>query len=503
MAVDPRSPCVIGVAQETWRSTFEGGEAPEPLNMWETVARAAATDASPTAGPQNLIELLESVQVVYCQSWQYDDPPGRLCDVLNTSPAHRFYSGLSGTTPQQLVNSTARSIIDGEMDLALIVGAEALATKRLLKKQDRKPDWSHKDPSKRPFPFEAPFIDTEIAHEVFQAWLTFALFDIGRRAHLGVDPDAYRRSIASVMAPLSERAVLNPLSWFPTSRTVDELMTPTADNRYVGYPYTKYEVAVMDVDMAAGLIVASHAKADELGIPPERRVYLRGWCYATDPTYVAEHHDFHSSPAMRAASTEALRMAGLGLDDLTHIDLYSCFASSLHYATDALGLAVDDPRGLSVTGGLPYFGGPGSNYMGHSIASMVEHLRTDEGDFGMVSGVGMHMTKHVYGVYSTQPPPAAIEPPDQAGVQARLDEQKMRAITDHATGAATVATYSVVHGRDGTPAWALLVCDLPDGSRCYARSNDLDLLVDLEAAEWVGRTVHLTDGGNNVNIASA
>src|SRR3954453_21817655 len=160
----------------------------------------------------------------------------------------------------------------------------------------------------------------------------------------------------------------------------------------------------MDVDLAGALIVASHEVADSLGVPAERRVYLRGWCYATDPVYVAEHDPTFGSPAMAAASAEAFRAAGCGIDDVAEIDLYSCFPSSVAFGQDALGLRADDPRGVTVTGGLPYFGGAGSDYLTHSIATMVDVLRRDDGALGLCSGVGMHMTKHVYGVYSTTPP---------------------------------------------------------------------------------------------------
>ena len=78
----------------------------------------------------------------------------------------------------------------------------------------------------------------------------------------------------------------------------------------VGYPYTKYMVSIMDVDMAAAVVVASpRRRADALGVPRDRRVYLRGWQYATDPVYVAEHPDLASSPAMAAAARTALAHA--------------------------------------------------------------------------------------------------------------------------------------------------------------------------------------------------
>ena len=64
---------------------------------------------------------------------------------------------------------------------------------------------------------------------------------------------------------------------------------------------------------------------------------------------------------------------------------------------------------------------------------------------------------------------------------------------------ATVATYSVLHGRDGGPERALLVCDLPGGGRCYALlDGGAAALADAEAEELIGRTVTLTpaDGIN-------
>src|SRR5439155_21909718 len=203
----------------------------------------------------------------------------------------------------------------------------------------------------------------------------------------------------------------------------------------------------VDVRVAAPPLVRAHEKADALGVPADRRVYLRGWCYATDPGYVAEHEPMWGSAAMDAASLEALRAAGVGVDDLAHLDLYSCFGSSVNFALDALGVAADDPRGVTVTGGLPFAGGAGSDYMTHSIAAMPAVLRADPGSAGLVSGVGMHMTKHVFGVYSTAP--GEVRLPDQQGVQAGLDARPKKAIRDTYAGPATIATYSVAHARTG------------------------------------------------------
>jgi acetyl-CoA C-acetyltransferase len=252
-------------------------------------------------------------------------------------------------------------------------------------------------------------------------------------------------------------------------------------------------VSIMDVDMAAAVIVASEAAADALGVPRDRRVHLRGWCYATDPVYVAEHPDMWRSPAMAAASAEALRCAAAGVDDIAHLDLYSCFGSSINFALDALGLDAGDPRGVTVTGGLPFAGGAGSNYMMHSIAAMTDVLRADEGTLGLVSGVGMHLTKHVFGVYSTTPGEVSAPGPVAPAVARR--------IRDTYAGPATVAAYTVAHGRGGDAEWGLAICDLPGdaGERAYARIDDAALLAEAEATELVGAEVDLVAGEGNVN----
>jgi len=506
---DPRSPCIVGVARHTWHPQDVGDAgAPEPLDMWEQMARAAADDSG--VGTR-VLDALQSVQIVYCQTWQYDDPVARLCERIGAAPSHRFYSGIGGTTPQVLVNWAAEAMLDGELDVALVTGAEALATQRAARKRGDKYRGSFPPDERPPYPWEWPPDPIEIAHEASPAWLTFAVFDNARRAHLGVSLDDYRRSIGEMMAPMTEIAAASPHAWYPVARSVEEIVEARPENRMVGYPYTKYMISVMDVDMASALLITTHAKADELGVLADKRVYLRGWCYANDPVLVAEHDEMWRSPAMAAASGEALRATGVGADDVAHLDLYSCFPSSLHFGRDALGMSATDPRPLTVTGGLPYHGGPASNYLGHSIAAMADELRADAGSYGMVSGVGMFMTKHVYGAYSTTPGPVA--PPDK-GVQGAINaEHPPRPVVAEHDGKATVVAYSVVHGREAAE-WALLVCDVDgangSGARAYAKATDPDLLAAAEARELVGTTVRctpttvtlMTGGEGRANLAT-
>lgn len=494
MSADPRAACIIGVARRTWHAhdfvvVANDGVAPEPLEMWVRVARDAATDAGGRVAAS--LGELEGVDVVYSQSWQYDDAVQRLSDRLGASPSRRRYSGIGGSVPHVLAVEAARAIRAGDLDFSLLVGAEALATVRRLKKAGERPAWSFRPEEKRPFPMDMVFDPSEISHSVFEAYLTFALFDNARRAHLGRTQAEHRAADGQIMAAMTAVAAGQPdHAWFPVARSADEVALATPDNRMVAFPYTKLMTAIMDVDMAAAVLLASAERADALGVPEEQRVYLRGWGYAEEPEHVAGHAHLWHSPAMAAAVGAALSGAGIGIDDVAHLDLYSCFASSVCFALDALGIAESDARAaaVTVTGGLPYHGGPGSNYMTHSLAAMTERLRGDPGSYGVVSGVGMHMQKHAYGVWSTDPGAGAVaDPAPYAAVETPVG------IVGSPAGAATVATYSVLHGRDGEPEKALLICDLPGGGRCYAfLDGGPAVLAATEEDELIGRAVTLT-----------
>ena len=72
--IDPRSPCIIGIARKTWRTT----PAPEPLSMWAAMARQAVDDSRASS----ILSSIDAVHLVHCMSWAYDDAPRRLADSL-------------------------------------------------------------------------------------------------------------------------------------------------------------------------------------------------------------------------------------------------------------------------------------------------------------------------------------------------------------------------------------------------------------------------------------
>lgn len=495
MAVEPSTPVIIGVAQNNVQRGEQPG--PEPLESWEQACRAAARDA----GTPDAASAVDGLLLTDCMSWRYDDPAARLAERLAATPAFRHVGPPSGTSGQTLLDKAAAEIREGRSDLMFVCGGEALATLRHHRLAGTEPGWSHTHPDgpTHAFDLDAHQHPGEVAvglTEGIGAVYGFAMRDIARRAHLEIAPDEYRSMLGDTMAGLTRVAAANPHAWFRKERSADFLATTRPDNRIIAYPYTKHMVAIIDVDMSAALLVASERWADAHGVPRNRRVYPWLSCYAEDPVYIAVRDKLWKSDAMEAASTAALDAAGVGPDDIKHVDLYSCFPAAINFSRDALGMSGRPGEAVTVTGGLPYAGGPASSYMLTSIARMVEVLREDPSSLGLVSGVGMMMSNHVYALYSTTPPGAEVSQPDRAAVQAMVDAIPQRPIDDGYRGPATIAAYTVMHGRDGDVSHGAAICDLPTGARAYARIRDAAILAEAERSELVGRGVIIGAGSD-------
>jgi acetyl-CoA C-acetyltransferase len=148
-----------------------------------------------------------------------------------------------------------------------------------------------------------------------------------------------------------------------------------------------------------------------------------------------------------------------------------------------LGIDPLGDRPLTVTGGLPYAGGPGNNYAMHAVVRMAERLRQKPGSHGLVTALGWYLSKHAAGVYASAPPEAPAPP-----VSIPAPRAAPITLAAEADGAATLETYTVLHDRDGTPARGICVGRLDDGRRFLAHTpTDRQVLEGLMVEEGVGR----------------
>jgi len=479
-------PVIVGVGQLT-NHPKSIDETLEPLDMMERVAREAEEDA----GIGGLLEKVDSVQIVNFMSWSYADAPRMLVQRIGAEPNHTVYSSIGGETPQRLVNETAQAIVGGRIDIALLAGAEALESRRLARKLEAQLPWSQRGTPQRMDGENRPgFNEVEARHGATMPTRVYPLFENAIRARLGLSIEAHQNRLGELCSRFAAVAANNPYAWFQVEHSPEEIVSVRADNRMVGFPYPKLMNAIIETDQAAALIMTGSRTARELGIPEDHWVYLRGCGDATDKWFVSERLNYHSSPAIRAATQRALGMAGIPLDDVARFDLYSCFPSAVQMGLDALGLRPDDPRPLTVTGGLPYAGGPGNNYVMHSIATMIQHLRESAGEYGLVTGLGWFATKHSAGVYSSRPPQGDWRRTDPAVDQREIDAAKSPPFIERAEGDAMVETYTVIFNREGEPEQGIVIGRLDNGSgpRFFANTPpDRELMLSITREEFVGR----------------
>jgi acetyl-CoA C-acetyltransferase len=490
---DDRTPILIGAGQLTQRGV-EPAEAKEPLAMMMEVAQRAAADAG---GDARLLEQVDCVAVVNILAWHYNNPPAALAERVGARPAQQLYTTVGGNTPQWLVNETAAQIAAGRVRVALLAGAEAVHTLLRSRRTHTQLQWSTNGTGSPTLVGESRpgTSDQEVNHGLQMPTAVYPLFENALRAHYGHSLDQHRAYLGALCSRLSAVAAANPYAWFPEARNPEDIATVTSQNRLIGFPYPKYMNAIMDVDQAAAVLMTSVAGARALGIHPSRWVYLWGCADAHDLWYVSERVNYYSSPALRVAGEKALAMAGIGIQDIDVFDLYSCFPSAVQIARDMLGIAAHDPRALSVTGGLPYHGGPGNNYVMHAIATMMERLRAAPGTKGLVTGLGWYVTKHAVGIYSATPPDRPWKRDDPSAYQADLDRAPHPALALDPHGRAVIETYTVLHDRDGEPVRGIIIGRLEDGRRFLANApDDRGVLQALMEHEGVGRRGRVSAG---------
>ncbi|MGH7813488.1 MAG: acetyl-CoA acetyltransferase [Candidatus Binataceae bacterium] len=489
------SPVIAGVAQFTPKAAGMD-EAPEPIEMMERVARAAAEDT----GAPAILKSLDALAVVNLLSFSYPNAPGALAARLGIEPRAKIYTTIGGNTPQFLVNHFAEQIAAGKMRAAMIVGAEAFHTlRRAMKRGGVK--WGADGGTGAPEIMGDSRAGTTPLEERYGARLPvqiYPLFENARRANHGWTIAEHRAKLGAMCAAMTRVAAKNPHAWFPQERTAEEIVTVTPGNRMVGFPYPKLMNANIDVDQAAALIIASEEEARRLGIAPAKTVYVAAGAESSERGFfIGERENYHSSPGIERVCKRSLELAGLGLGDIGCFDFYSCFPISVGLALDALSMDADDPRGVTVTGGLPFAGGPGNNYVTHSIAAAVERIRAGQAKIGLVTALGWYITKHAAGIYCAGEPPRPFARDDGKAWEKSGATQTSIKIVEEASGPATIETYTVIHDRTGEPAEAIVIGRLDDGARFFARAPK-ETFAAMEREEFIGRrgTVKPAEGTN-------
>lgn len=461
--------------------------------MMADALRLAANDSG--VGDR-LLSTADSLQCVEAMSWRAPDPAAAVAGYLGISPRERVRTLTGGNTPQTLVNEAGVAIAAGDLDVVLITGAEAMYSRRLAAKNGEETGWP-KQPQDA-LPTRTVGVDTvgtsefEMKRSLMVPTQVYPVFECAVRAEAGESVDEHQVRVSELWARFSEVAADNPYAWSREVKTANEIRTVGPDNRMIGFPYPKLMNSNIQVDQSAAVIVCSVEAAKRLGISEDRWVFVHSGADAHDHWFVSNRWSLGQSPAIRACGRIGFDNAGIGVDDVAHVDLYSCFPSAVEVAAVELGIdAWDKARVPTVTGGLCFGGGPGNNYVTHSIATMTDRLRADPGSYGLVTANGWYLTKHALGIYSTTPPARGFR---WASGQQEVDASAQRDVAVDFEGPVSIDAYTVLHERDGAPQLGIVAALLDDGRRTWANTTDADLLQALTTQDLVGRSATVVGG---------
>ncbi|MEL7283388.1 MAG: acetyl-CoA acetyltransferase, partial [Pseudomonadota bacterium] len=385
----------------------------------------------------------------------------------------------------------------GEIECALVTGSEANKASKAARKHGVDISWADSDDLEVEDRGMGEMLLSrpEIKHGIVAPAYFYALFENAMAAREDQTRTERRRKMSDLFARFAAVAADHPHAQFDTkSFDADFLATPSKANYPFADPFLKWHIAQDAVNQGAAFIMMSDEKADALGIAADKRIYLHGGGEASDD-YISERPVIDGSWAMKVAIERALAQANKSADDIAAFDLYSCFPCAVFSSMSVLGIDYQtETRPLTVTGGLPFFGGPGNNYSMHGIVSLTEWLRDHQGEFGLVLANGGWMTKEAVGIWSTANPDrfSPVEPMAKPDTQVTLAAD---------AEAGTIETYTVTYGRDG-PTGGIIFARTDDGQRfiAVAKSDAMPRLLEEESPVGLRVTVESENETNRFSF---
>jgi acetyl-CoA C-acetyltransferase len=494
--VSDNTPIIVGVGQFVERLDSQDYQGLSPADIAARACEAAIADAGL---PRERIDIVGGVRTfedstpIPAPFGKADKYPLAVAARLGIKPATAILEKAGGQSPLTVIADVAERVRAGTAKAALAFGSEAISTLRHLSDKGETRDWAESSEGEiedhgRGLEGLVSLYNTQ--HGIVGAPAGYALLENARRARLGLSREAYAQAMGELFAPFTQVAARNPYSAAQVSPiSATEIATESERNRMIAEPYRLKMVSRDQVNLGAAVLLTTVGEARKAGIPEAKWVFIHAATLASEPQLVSRL-DPGSFPAAELSLERALEHAGKTVDEIDAFDFYSCFPTSvLTTAVDVLGLSPNDPRGLTVTGGLPFFGGPGNNYSMHAIATMTERMRERPGAFGLVGLNGGIQSKYATAILSTVP----TEWPglEHEQLQELRDEMPRPAAVRCAEGWARIVTYTVTYAK-GLPALGIVIGELDSGERFIANNADADTLARMVSEDPLGARIYVT-----------
>ena len=397
-----------------------------------------------------------------------DDLCAPVAEKLGITPAVSYQTeGPNGDSPVMLLNEAANRIGAGQSRIALIGGAEALRTAAAIAaaQEGRKVDATREAAQRR----EPSFAQS---YGLVAPVDVYPLYENALRAKLGQSLAEAQQESGEIWSRFSQVAANNEGAWIRKAASVEDIVTPSENNRPIAFPYTKLMVANSSVNQGAAFIVTSVAEAKKRGISPDRWIYIGNGAAAHEPNSPMQRGRYDRSASMEVSILKTLELNKLAPQDLQLVELYSCFPCIPKLARRIIDWPLEKPA--TVFGGLTFGGGPIGNYMSHAIVSMVQRLRSEGGN-GLLFANGGYAT-HNHSIIISKAPIAAAQFPKSYDFQKEADSARepIPPLDRDYQGPATVESYTLFYKRDGSIRGGVVVARTPEGARTLAHVSGKD-----------------------------
>lgn len=490
-----RIPVIVGVGQLNDRPTDPASGLDSQALMREALRLA---DADAGGGWLAQLDALFVVDQISCP--ELGDVASGLAAELDIRPKIcEQTEAPMGDSPMRLLSEAANLIAAGNVRVAAIVGGEALRTaaKRSRQQEGAAGSALEQVSARRAGSYRARYGLTT-------ALDLYPLYENATRAAYGQTLDEAQLESGEIWKRFSDVAAENDGAWIRDPKTVDEIITPSASNRLITFPYTKLMVANSSVNQGAGFLVTSLAHARAAGVAEDRLVYVGLGAAAHEPKDPLARDGYGHSVGMEVSLTRALEINRIGVEQLDHVELYSCFPCVPKMARRILGLPIDRP--LSVCGGLTFCGGPIANYMSHAVVSMVQKLRAG-GKYGLLFANGGFAT-HNHSIVLSSEIFGHANFPHHYDYQKEADAARgpVPDVAESYAGAARLESYTLPFGRDGRPGPGVVVALTPEGRRTVARVDEgnsaaIDRLLS-GSRELIGAAGDVGEGEGGIQLWS-
>lgn len=494
------TPIIVGAGQHTEHIT-DPASAPlsGPMDLAAQAARIALDDAGGKLRATDIdaiaaIRLFsDSAPAWACPFGGSDNPPESIASRLGASPRKRIYSDANGAQPLQIMAELFTGIASGEIDCALLAGAEAIASQRHAQRSGIELDWAEQFDLPMDSRLDLGMIATpaELASGMYLPVHYYALIENHRASQQRNTLQQHREQMAKLLASFSTVASHNPYAYWRDKYSASDLLGEGKHNYPISLPYSKLLVAQDAVNQAAALVLTSVGKARAWGISPSQWIFLQGYAEGADQ-YVSQRVNPGTSEAMRRVFERTLNGIAASGNEFDFIDLYSCFPCAVEAACDVLSLPIDGSRELTVTGGLPFFGGPGNNYSMHALAEMTRRLRGGD-QRALVTANGGILSKHAAVVLANNPNAGQGAPLQlEQGLPAAVSHEDIptRPLAD-SPRSGTAISYTVIYERK-KPDLAIVLGETDDGERFLANSDEPAIVEALKRDSPIGRRLALS-----------